>query len=50
MAFDGIIKSLFSRLLNKKVISIGTKYYATNDLETEYVGLINLTKTMSVEF
>ena len=49
MAFDGITKSLFSRLLNKKVISIGTKYYATNELETEYVGLINLTKTMLVE-
>ena len=49
MAFDGITKSLFSRLLNKKVISIGTKYFATNDLETEYVGLINLTKTTLVE-
>lgn len=49
MALDGIKKSLFSRLLNKNVISIGTKYYATNDLETEYVGLINLTKTMLVE-
>ncbi|RAP50329.1 MAG: hypothetical protein BZ136_01535 [Methanosphaera sp. rholeuAM74] len=49
MALDRLLKSLFSRLLNKKVISIGTKYYATNELETEYVGLINLTKTMLVE-
>ena len=49
MAFEGLLKILFSRLLNKKVISIGTNYYATNDLETEYVSLINLTKTMLVE-
>lgn len=49
MAFDSVKKSLFSRLLNRNVISIGTKYFATNDLETEYVGLINLTKTMLVE-
>lgn len=49
MAFEGILKSLFSRLLNKNVISIGTSYYATNDLETEYVDLINITKTMLVE-
>lgn len=49
MALDRILKSLFTQLLHKKVISIGTKYYATNDLETEYVSLINLTKTMLVE-
>ena len=49
MALDRILKSLFSQLLHKKVVSIGTKYYATNDLETEYVSLINLTKTMLVE-
>lgn len=49
MAFDRLLKSLFTQLLHKKVISIGTKYYATNDLETEYVSLINLTKTMLIE-
>ncbi|MCD7781727.1 MAG: hypothetical protein LUG89_03400 [Methanosphaera sp.] len=49
MAFEGIFKSLFSRLLNKRVISIGTNYFATNELETEYVSLINLTDTMLVE-
>ncbi len=40
---------LFSRLLGHRVVSIGTKYFATNDLETEYVSLINVTKTMLVE-
>ena len=49
MAFDNLMKGLFSRLLNKRVISIGTKYFATNELETEYVSLINVTKTMLVE-
>ena len=49
MAFDNLMKRLFSHLLNKRVISIGTKYFATNELETEYVSLINLTKTMLVE-
>ena len=49
MAFDNLMKRLFSRLLNKRVISIGTKYFATNELETEYVSLINVTKTMLVE-
>ena len=43
------MKGLFSRLLHKRVISIGTKYFATNELETDYVSLINLTKTMLVE-
>ncbi len=49
MAFDNLMKSFFSRLLHRKVISIGTKYFATNELETDYVSLINLTKTMLVE-
>ncbi len=49
MAFEGVFKSLFSRLLDHRVISIGTNYYATNATETEYVSLINLTKTMLVE-
>ncbi|OED30154.1 hypothetical protein [Methanosphaera sp. WGK6] len=49
MAFNGLLKSLFSRLLNKRVVSIGTNYFATTDLETEYVSLINLTKTMLIE-
>ena len=49
MVFDNLMKRLFSRLLNKRVISIGTKYFATNELETEYVSLINVTKTMLVE-
>ena len=46
MALERIEKSLFSHLLHKRVISIGTNYYATNDLEKEYVSLINMTKTM----
>ena len=49
MAFNNLMKRLFSSLLHKKVISIGTSYFATNELETDYVSLINLTKTMLVE-
>ncbi len=49
MAFNNLMKGLFSSLLHKKVISIGTSYFATNELETDYVSLINLTKTMLVE-
>ena len=48
MALDRILKSLFSQLLHKKVVSIGTKYYATNDLETEYVSLKNTMQTCYV--
>ncbi len=49
MALDRILRSIFSLLLKRKVISIGTNYYATNDVEKEYVSLINLTETMLVE-
>ena len=49
MAFNNLMKGLFSHLLHKKVISIGTSYFATNEIETDYVSLINLTKTMLVE-
>lgn len=49
MAFNSLMKGLFSSLLHKRVISIGTSYFATNELETDYVSLINLTKTMLVE-
>jgi hypothetical protein len=49
MAFNNLMTRLFSQLLHKKVISIGTSYFATNELETDYVSLINLTKTMLVE-
>ena len=49
MAFNNLMKRLFSQLLHKRVISIGTSYFATNELETDYVSLINLTKTMLVE-
>ena len=49
MAFNNLMKRLFSQLLHKRVISIGTSYFATNEIETDYVSLINLTKTMLVE-
>lgn len=49
MVFDKLLKTLYSHLLHRRVLSIGTNYYATNDLEKEYVSLINLTKTMLIE-
>ncbi|NYB25986.1 MAG: hypothetical protein HVN34_01425 [Methanobacteriaceae archaeon] len=49
MVKDRILRSIFSFLLRRRVVSIGTKYYPTNDREREYVEMINYTHTMLLE-
>ena len=50
MIMDYLMRGLFGLFIKKaKVLSIGTKYYPTNDREREYVEMINYTKTMLLE-
>lgn len=49
MVMDYISRALFGFLIKNKVLSIGTKYYPTNDMEREYVSMINYTRTMLLE-
>jgi hypothetical protein len=49
MAQDYFLKTIFSFLLKHRVLSIGTKYYPTNDREREYVEMVNFTRTMLLE-
>lgn len=49
MVMDYLTKGLFGFFVKSKVLSIGTKYYPTNDKEREYVEMINYTKTMLLE-
>lgn len=49
MVMDYISRALFGFLIKNRVISIGTKYYPTNDMEREYVAMINYTRTMLLE-
>ena len=49
MVMDYISRAILGFLIKKKVLSIGTKYYPTNDMEREYVGMINYTRTMLIE-
>ncbi len=46
---DYLLKGLFGFFVKSKVISIGTKYYPTNEKEREYVEMINFTRTMLLE-
>lgn len=46
---DYLIRGFFGFFVKSKVLSIGTKYYPTNDKEREYVNMINYTKTMLLE-
>ena len=46
---DYISRAIFGFLIKNRVISIGTKYYPTNDMEREYVNMINYTRTMLLE-
>ena len=43
------MRTLFGFLLKHRVLSIGTKYYPTNEKETEYVEMVNYTRTMLLE-
>ena len=49
MVMDYISRAIFGFLIKNKVLSIGTKYYPTNDMEREYVSMINYTRTMLLE-
>jgi len=50
MVMDYLMRGLFGLFIKKaKVLSIGTKYYPTNDREREYVDMINYTNTMLLE-
>jgi hypothetical protein len=49
MAQDYFLKKIFSFLVKHRVLSIGTKYYPTNDREREYVEMVNFTRTMLLE-
>ncbi|MDG3547223.1 hypothetical protein [Methanobacterium formicicum] len=49
MAGNYLLRTLFGFLLKHRVLSIGTKYYPTNETETEYVEMVNYTRTMLLE-
>jgi len=49
MAGNYLLRTLFGFLLKHRVLSIGTKYYPTNEKETEYVEMVNYTRTMLLE-
>lgn len=49
MAGDYLLRTIFGFLLKHRVLSIGTKYYPTNDREREYVEMVNYTRTMLLE-
>lgn len=49
MVTDWLLRFIFGFLLRHRVLSIGTKYYPTNDREREYVDMINYTHTMLLE-
>jgi len=49
MVMDYISRTIFGFLIKHRVISIGTKYYPTNDMEREYVQMVNYTRTMLLE-
>lgn len=49
MAKHGLTRAIFKFLTKHEIISIGTKYYPTTPLETEYVEMFNYTQTMLME-
>lgn len=49
MVMDYLMRGFFGFFVKSKVLSIGTKYYPTNDREREYVEMINYTRTMLLE-
>ncbi len=49
MVMDYLMRGLFGLFVKNKVLSIGTKYYPTNEKEKEYVEMINYTNTMLLE-
>lgn len=49
MADHKLLRSFISSFTKHQIISIGTKYFPTTPLETEYVDMFNCTKTMLME-
>ena len=49
MVGDYFLRFFFGFFLKHRVLSIGTKYYPTNDREREYVDMVNYTRTMLLE-
>ena len=49
MADNTLIRKVISLITNHEIISIGTKYFPTTPLETEYVDMFNYTQTMLME-
>ncbi len=49
MADHAIIRKIISLVTKHEIISIGTKYFPTTPLETEYVDMFNYTQTMLME-
>ncbi len=49
MVMDYLMRGLFGFFIKSKVLSVGTKYYPTNEKERDYVDMINYTHTMLLE-
>lgn len=49
MVVDYLLRAICGFFIRARVLSIGTKYYPTNNMEREYVEMINYTKTMLLE-
>ena len=49
MADNSFIRKVISLVTKHEIISIGTKYFPTTPLETEYVDMFNYTQTMLME-
>lgn len=49
MVMDYLMRGIFGFFIKSKVLSIGTKYYPTNEKERDYVDMINYTHTMLLE-
>lgn len=49
MAKNTVLRAILGFFIKRRVISIGTKYFPTTDMEREYVEMINYTHTMLLE-
>ena len=49
MANHGLVRRVISLITKHEILSIGTKYFPTTPIETEYVDMFNYTETMLME-
>ena len=49
MANHSFVRRIISMITKHEIISIGTKYFPTTPIETEYVDMFNYTETMLME-